>query len=198
MGREIGQMDPNGSKDASGPKHMAIFIVNIAELMPKVLLPYISLIIPHLADEAYQLRNGIIQALGHIICNGFEKDDDRDDTKHRDQFLEILEERFLDTTSYTRSKVIQTWIMLVKGRFVPLKFILSVTDAALGRLEDKAAQVRKNAINLLCALLEFNPFAGDLRLKAFTAKLEAAEATLEAIRQKKKETNNVPPPAKEK
>lgn len=49
---EIGRMDPGSNRaDASGAKNISKFIVSIAEVMPRALLPYISLIIPHLANE---------------------------------------------------------------------------------------------------------------------------------------------------
>lgn len=49
---EIGRMDPgNNRADASGAKNIAKFVVSIAEVMPRSLLPYVSLIIPHLANE---------------------------------------------------------------------------------------------------------------------------------------------------
>jgi condensin complex subunit 1 len=48
----------------------------------------------------------------------------------------------------------------------------------LGRLEDKAAQVRKYSQQLLISLITFNPFSADLRLSDFTKKLEQAEKQL--------------------
>ena len=67
------------------------------------------------------LRNGVIQALGNIVCcSNKDSDDDSDreeNTKNRDQYLEILEERLLDVASYTRSKALQTFISIVQFVF---------------------------------------------------------------------------------
>merc|ERR1712227_1116578 len=85
--REVGKMDTGNNRgDSGGAKNIASFIVSVSELMPSSILPYISLIIPHLANDSYILRNGIIQALGHIICKGFSNTDERtEDINHRDQ-----------------------------------------------------------------------------------------------------------------
>jgi hypothetical protein len=44
-------MEPSGNRDSSGAKNMANFIVAVAELIPKAVLPFVSLVIPHLADD---------------------------------------------------------------------------------------------------------------------------------------------------
>ena len=59
-----------------------------------------------------------------------------------------------------------------------MKFLPSITDAALGRLEDKATQVRKYAIQLLRALIERNPFGFELKLSEHTKLYENAVAQL--------------------
>ena len=54
--REIGKMEPSSNKsDATGAKNISVFIVSAAELMPTVVLPFVSLIIPHLADDVNNL-----------------------------------------------------------------------------------------------------------------------------------------------
>jgi len=78
-----------------------------------------------------------------------------------------------------------------REKVVPLKILPNITDAALGRLEDKATQVRKYAIQLLTNLLEFNPFASDLKLSVFTKKLEEAQAELKEKIENKPASQNV-------
>ena len=63
------------------------------------------------------MRNGIVQMLGFLICKGFSSPDKESDKTEsemdtRDSLLNILEERFHDVNSYTRGKVIQTWLYL--------------------------------------------------------------------------------------
>ena len=61
----------------------------------------------------------------------------------------------------------------------PLSHWLGVADLGIGRLGDKAALVRKAAMNLLATMLGFNPFAPTLPSAAFADSLAEYEAKLE-------------------
>lgn len=54
-----------------------------------------------------------------------------------------------------------------------------ITEAVIGRLEDKANQVRKNATQLLTTMLQYNPFHAKLNLSFFQAKLKGCKALLD-------------------
>jgi condensin complex subunit 1 len=94
--------------------------------------------------------------------------------------VDILLERARDKSSYTRSKVLQTWANLCVESAVSIGHWNLVAHVAAGRLEDKAAIVRKGALQLLTTLLQFNPFGPSLRAGPF-------EATLEQYKEKLKE-----------
>ena len=142
--------------------------------------------------------------LGHLISKGFSQDDEDEDgtrEKQRESLLALLEERFLDVSSYTRSKVLQTWkdlITYVAGngctrsansfahvslsnkcisseRAVPVKMLNSITRQTVLRLADKIAQVRKRAVLLLTAILEYNPYNNALPLALFEQSLQESE-----------------------
>ena len=51
------------------------------------------------------------------------------------------------------------WAQLVAEKHVPKRHMATVVSIAVGRTADKAAAVRKSAIQLLAALLQFNPYA---------------------------------------
>lgn len=59
---------------------------------------------------------------------------------------------------------------LLEDRSVPVKRITSVVELAVDRLRDKTAAVRRQALCVLTALLENNPFSGDLGVDAFQLK----------------------------
>jgi condensin complex subunit 1 len=61
---------------------------------------------------------------------------------------------------------------IIRQRAIPIDRIVGITELAVGRLKDKAAQVRKNAIQLLTTLLQYNPFSGQLQPKVFKEKLK--------------------------
>lgn len=94
--------------------------------------------------------------------------------------VDILLERARDKSSYTRSKVLQTWANLCVESAVSIGHWNLVAHVAAGRLEDKGAIVRKSALQLLTTLLQFNPFGPSLRIGPF-------EATLQQYKEKLKE-----------
>lgn len=67
---------------------------------------------------------------------------------------------------------------LLEDRSVPVKRITSVVELAVDRLRDKTAAVRRQALCVLTALLENNPFSGDLGVDAYTLKRTEIEATI--------------------
>ena len=93
--------------------------------------------------------------------------------------LDILAERLMDTSSYTRSKVVTTWAHLARARAIPLNRYLMATEGAVKRLSDKAANVRKSAIELLHDLIENNPYGPSLSLQQWQERLKEVRATLE-------------------
>lgn len=78
----------------------------------------------------------------------------------RDECLDLLEEHILDCNAYVRSKVLQTWQRLCCEGAVPIARHSKLLAATTLRLEDKSANVRKQALQLLRTLLQSNPFAG--------------------------------------
>merc|ERR1719477_373751 len=64
----------------------------------------------------------------------------------KNDLFDMLETRILDVNSYTRSKVLQTWSRLVEEKLVPVtRLCHSLIPAVRGRLQDKAALVRRQA-----------------------------------------------------
>lgn len=94
--------------------------------------------------------------------------------------VDILLERARDKSSFTRSRVLQTWANLCVESAVSIGHWNLVARVAAGRLEDKAHIVRKSALQLLTTLLQFNPFGPSLRTGPF-------EATLEQYKEKLRE-----------
>ena len=66
---------------------------------------------------------------------------------------------------------------------MPKHVIPALTAEAVGRLEDKAAVVRKNALSLLTSLLQYNPYLSELRLSALSKELSDANAKVRVMGQ---------------
>ncbi|KAI9919024.1 hypothetical protein PsorP6_011551 [Peronosclerospora sorghi] len=88
----------------------------------------------------------------------------------RDQLLSVLEDRIHDINSFARGHVLKMWALLCEEGALPLHMLKNVTLMAVGRLQDKAAVVRRHSIHLLSLLLERNPFMGNLDPRFYAKK----------------------------
>ena len=169
--REVGRLDTRGSSGsdsahkASGIKFVAPFVCELALCRPQLVLANISHLLQHLETEPYYLRSAILIALGHIVGYiGLALKPNHSDSssadavecetspgklqKSRTALLDILQERSLDVSSYTRSAVLKSWIRLVDSDSIPVERILPVARMAIDRLQDKTVIVRKQSLQV--------------------------------------------------
>lgn len=119
------------------------------------------------------MRNCVIGVLGVVVQKALTGEDLMDEQKEqRDECLNNLEDHILDCNAHVRSKVLQMWQRLCVNGAVPLARYGKLLAAVALRLEDKSANVRKQALQLLRTMLQSNPFAAKvcvlqkLKLKA--------------------------------
>jgi condensin complex subunit 1 len=172
--REIGSKDSaEFSRDTSGTKSFSSFLVEIAVKVPEVVLPNLSLLMVHLDNEAYTMRNGVLSVFGEIIAKVLNKEDlDENMKKTRESLLSTLEDHVHDITAFVRSKVIQIWMQLFLAKVVPLSRQGGVVDLIIGRLGDKSANVRKYAVQFLKVALTGNPYGAKLTMNVLKESLE--------------------------
>lgn len=158
--RELSNQEFNAN-DNKGPKSVSAFLVKISELMPRQVLKQITLLARFLDCEAHVLRSAIIEVCGNLIVALSLQEESDAAESHKAQiagFFELLEERFLDSNPYCRSKVIQMYIKICD---LPKKYPKRrqrVCDLAIRSLEDKSSNVRKNSIKLLTRLMQTHQF----------------------------------------
>lgn len=106
------------------------------------------------------MRNCVLGVVGDVVIGALtaEKLDEATRTR-RDECLSMLEEHLLDSNAYVRSKVLQVWQRLCCQGAIPLARQGTLLNAVAMRLEDKSANVRKQALQLFRASLQGNPFA---------------------------------------
>lgn len=136
-----------------------------------------------MSAQSYVLRNTVLQIMGDTITSELSAEQLSDELKEiRDEFLEDLHNHILDVSAHVRSKSLQIWSQLRAENSVPLVWQHRVLLAAAERLDDRATLVRKNAVLLIKAFLETNPFAAKLSLLELTDKYAVEEARLQEIR----------------
>lgn len=189
--REIGRLNTYGLSGgdaggkASGIRNVAPFVSQLASLRPRLVLSNIAFLTPHLSSDFHNLRSHIITAVANILSSpeglglkGSDQDEGSphtempSDAKSRATLLEILRERVHDVSSFTRSAALKAWIQVVQKNCLPVEWFIQVTEVAIDRLRDKTVLTRRIAMQLLTAILENNPFMGDLNPTRYRAKLE--------------------------
>uniref|UniRef100_A0A7N0ZW93 Condensin-1 complex subunit CAP-D2 n=1 Tax=Kalanchoe fedtschenkoi TaxID=63787 RepID=A0A7N0ZW93_KALFE len=175
---EIGKANPKDYvKDSAGAENIGRFLVELADRLPKLVAINIGVLISHFAGESYKIRNALVGVLGKLVAKAFKDVDGEVSSKSvrlraKQAMLQILLERCRDVSAYTRGRVLQVWTELCEEHSVPIGLWNEVAEIASGRLEDKSAIVRKNALNLLVVMLQHNPFGPQLRVASFEATLE--------------------------
>ncbi|RKP07607.1 chromosome condensation complex protein, partial [Thamnocephalis sphaerospora] len=172
------------AQDATGPKNFSKFLVRLSEIAPKLVLKQMVHLSKHLDSESYTMRMAVIEAIGNIMTYLFAQEPDETHAKQIEAFFDIIEERFRDTNSFCRCKVLQVCGKLCDGRAKFPKRRQRLIDYTISRLEDKSSHVRANAIKVLTKFIETHPFVmdgGELNLELFETKYTEATERLQAI-----------------
>ncbi|GBG66498.1 hypothetical protein CBR_g63081 [Chara braunii] len=173
---EIGRIDSKYYvRDTTGAQNVATFLGDVTEKLPKGVARNLSVLMVHFDGEAHQMRSALVGAIGRIIARAYSGSGpaigDQGALRSKQGLLDVLVERLRDTSAYTRGKVLQTWAYLCEENAVPLGHLNHVAELGAGRLRDKAAMVRKSALQLLGTLLQQNPFGPTLSTTTFEATL---------------------------
>ncbi|PKI84012.1 Ycs4p [Malassezia vespertilionis] len=184
------------SMDSKSPRSYGRFLVRMAELNPHSILKQISLLQKQMDSESYPMRNAMIEVQGHLIKDlamaqdevapvHDEIDEEVQRNPHQkqiDTFFERIFERFLDLTTFVRTKAIQVCAGLCD---MPVKFApqrLEMAALAVRALEDRGSNVRRNAIALLVKLVLSHPYGmmhgGELDAVAWEQRAEVVNAEL--------------------
>ncbi|XP_078041894.1 CAP-D2 condensin subunit [Augochlora pura] len=160
-------------------RNISKFLETIAITKPDVVIPFLDEVMDYLASEHYTMRNCTITVLGAVIQKALTGDDLNEEQKSlRDECLNNLQDHIQDCNAYVRSKVLQTWQHLCCERAIPLARQGKLLAVTALRLEDKSANVRRQALQLLRALLQANPFAAKLNKDEIAKSLEKEEINL--------------------
>lgn len=184
--REIDRIDVQElSRDSSCPRAVSTFLVNLSEKCPQEFLSFLNHLFGYLEQESYIMRNASLSIMTNLITNLLHKDDQ--DKAVRDELLDALLTHIRDITGYTRSKALSLWCTLCENQCIPLSFVVPVTAAAVGRLNDKTCLVRKNSVRFIISILSRNPFAQKLPLSAFLERLKVEEALFDKLSEEEKQ-----------
>lgn len=110
--------------------------------------------------DSYEVRKAGISVSAEVIVQRFTGTlRDPQDEQRRDTILRELLSRLLDLNPFTRTHCLHQWGELVKKKAIPRSFFLSLTEAAISRLEDKSYLVRNAALQLVGDIIRRNWFS---------------------------------------
>lgn len=176
--KEIDQSEPSESDS----RNISSFLESIATTKPNLIIPILDDMMDYLASEHYTMRNCIINILGVVIEKLLTGDElTTEQKKQRDECLNTLQDHILDNHAYVRSRVLHVWQHLCCEGAIPLARQGKVLAAATLRLEDKSTNVRKQALQLIRALVQGNPFAAKLNKVEISKSLEKEEINLRKL-----------------
>ncbi|XP_017876679.1 condensin complex subunit 1 [Ceratina calcarata] len=176
--KEIDQREPSEVDS----RNLSIFLETIAASNPDLIIPYLDDIMDYLSSEHYSMRNCTICIIREIVQKALTGDNLTQEQKDkRDECLNNLEEHILDNHAFVRSKVLQVWQSLCCEGAIPVSRQGRLLAHTVLRLEDKSAIVRKQALQLIRALLQGNPFAAKLNKVEISKSLEKEEIKLRKL-----------------
>ncbi|KFM76867.1 Condensin complex subunit 1, partial [Stegodyphus mimosarum] len=106
------------------------------------------------------MRNCALAMIGVILSSTLANENiSKKEQKLREELLEHVEARLLDTNSFVRSKAIQVLKMLLEKEALASIELYNVAQLICRRLQDKASNVRKNAMAFLAQFININQFA---------------------------------------
>ena len=201
---EISGVDTHASAnaaDSAGIKNMATLAIELAEKAPQSVAASFGVLLHHFSGSSPSMRSGLISAVGNLVVRAFAgaaamedggtgalggddghemaaSDAVRAKLRTKQGLLTLLIARARDSSAFTRARVLQTWAFLAANKCIPLGHWTCVSEIARKRMSDKAAIVRRAAMQLLSALLEFNPFGPELSAKTFGNTLRECESKL--------------------
>ena len=164
---EFVSRDVDGSRDTSGVKNLASFVMKVSEQLPKMMYSNASILLPLLSCGNYVIRNAVINSLGELCVAFATKGTSSGESYNeatRNTFLTLLKERMYDVTAFTRSCCLKMWTRLCEMNAIPISRVLPVTKIAIGRLSDKSAIVRKSAARYLQTVASCGLFGHDLSM----------------------------------
>ncbi|KAI9146442.1 non-SMC mitotic condensation complex subunit 1-domain-containing protein [Paraphysoderma sedebokerense] len=184
--REIGKRSI-GKDDTAMAKSVSKFIIKLSMLCPHDVLRQMVYLQSHLDSESYIMRAAMIETIGNLICL-YIKQEMSDASKVQLQtFLAILEERFRDSHTQCRKKVLQVCYDVCESGVLTLKRRKKFLKMTISRLQDKNQPVRATAVKLVRQYLEIHPFklhAGSLGSNFLQSNLQAIMDELKELRNK--------------
>merc|ERR1712078_94370 len=201
-GEELAEYERQAQQDSAALRHTAVFIEELAARLPEIVGKNFALLESLLAaQKATRLRCAVVTALSRVIRHKFQSEAEEapgvDTTRNVHNIaaqLDLLVQRVHDTAVHVRTRALQGLEFLASEMALPLGHWVLAAQLATERLEDKGSLTRKAALQLLRALMQKQPFGGQLSSAAWEGSLKEHEAVLQSMEAEEKAEEPAPGP----
>ncbi|OAV87380.1 hypothetical protein PTTG_05731 [Puccinia triticina 1-1 BBBD Race 1] len=192
------------AQDNKGPRSFSRYLVKLTTLAPRLVFRQIVILQKHLDSESYVMRICLLEIFGKLIqalsqeeqphnnnnnnpaddhpdnqlggaAGGRDKENQSQGVK-LDGFFNLLFDRFCDSNTFVRVKVVNIFEDILKLSVPFPKHRLRLAAMALRSLEDKSSQVRKHCMTVLSRLIETHPYGvmhgGELEIGEWQARYD--------------------------
>ncbi|WAR52714.1 hypothetical protein PtB15_2B139 [Puccinia triticina] len=170
------------AQDNKGPRSFSRYLVKLTTLAPRLVFRQIVILQKHLDSESYVMRICLLEIFDDHPDNqlggaagGRDKENQSQGVK-LDGFFNLLFDRFCDSNTFVRVKVVNIFEDILKLSVPFPKHRLRLAAMALRSLEDKSSQVRKHCMTVLSRLIETHPYGvmhgGELEIGEWQARYD--------------------------
>ncbi|KAG5363441.1 Condensin complex subunit 1 [Yarrowia sp. B02] len=182
---EVSQMHFSNT-DSKAPKAIAMFLVKLSQLAPKLVLKQMAVLRRLLESDSYAIRNGIVDSCSQIVVGISTSGEDSEHYRSQiEDVLELVEERILDVSPYVRSRVLQLFSNVCDLEVRFNAHFQQTANMAVECLNDKSGLVRGRAAKLLQKLVTTHPFAAlhgaQLNMGVWKDRLAGIEVEIEDL-----------------
>ncbi|KAH9600768.1 Condensin complex subunit 1 [Trypanosoma melophagium] len=164
------------SNDPIAAKNSALFFSEVARKCVSVTIRMSDVIIQSINSESYEVRKSVITCIAEMIIQRYTGPtrNTEGEEELKDKYLNEMLFRIMDCNPFVRNHTVHMWERLVEARGVPKRFHLAITNAVVGRLEDRNYLVRDSALQVIASILRKNWFGHVLNRSLIKEKFEEA------------------------
>lgn len=141
--------------DGSAAKNISVFFSEVSRKSVSVIQRFSNYLHSIMQSESHDVRKGAITSISELVFQKYSSinTDSNEDTDRGKYLMELLF-RIMDINLFVRNHALHIWEKLIDSKAVPRALYLLVTEAVIGRLEDKSYLVRCSALSCISKILK--------------------------------------------
>ncbi|KAJ1506224.1 Condensin complex subunit [Coelomomyces lativittatus] len=160
----LARLSQTDFSDATHSKSVSTFLITLSDLAPRIFLRHLIYLQTLLECPEIQLRSAMIHCIGQVLTLCLNADEATLVVDHATtpKLLDILIERYKDSSSQVRRRVIQVTSDVLSHPHFYAQYRshwLSLLQSTASRLLDKTQPVRSAAIKTFTKFLTYHPFS---------------------------------------